>query len=273
MARRRVAALAVGLTCTFGLLLFGSNGASSACAASAYGDGADGPFTGGNPNTIRTPLSSTAAAGQTAIAVADSSGFTVGSEVFIQQVTGAGHGSFEFGCVAAQGVGSITLTAPLTRTYSQDTVSRTQVLRVPHLTTVSGFITTAEWNGNVGGIVVFRALAVDGANIDVSSKGHKGGYGQDSAVHAGYGNEPAPVCTWTSGQGQAQQGHSYTGVAGCTKAPNGDRMVAGAGAVAKGPSSRAASSARGAAAGMARPAATVAAAPRVLAELSTVRST
>ena len=214
VVRRSAALLTIAFICGLSLPQFGTSEASSSCDASTYGGGADGPFTGGDPNTIRTPLSSSAAAGQTTIAVADSSGLPVGSEVFIHQVTGAGHGSFEFGCVAVQSLGSITLTSPLTQGYGQDTVARSQVIRVLHFAGVSGAISTSEWNGSTGGVVVFRALTVSGAAIDVSGKGFKGGYGNDAALHAG-------LCSWSSGQGQAQQGHSYTGVVSCAKTPNG----------------------------------------------------
>jgi hypothetical protein len=180
-----------------------------------FGDGADGDFAGGDPNGVRTALGGTAAVGQPTIPVASTAGFGVGDEVLVIQVQGAGAGTHEFGFVAATAPGSLALEHNLGATYSQDAVSRAQVLRVPHFASVTGLVTTGEWDGGTGGIVAFRALDIVGATVDVSGKGFKGGYGNDSAIHTG------GICDVDSGQGQAQQGTSYPGVGGCSGAGNG----------------------------------------------------
>ncbi|MBU1750130.1 MAG: hypothetical protein KKA73_20795, partial [Chloroflexi bacterium] len=187
---------------------FGGGTASS----DMFGDGSDGNFSGGDPNTVRTALNSTASAGQPIIPVADPSGFNIDDEILVVQMQGSGAGNYEFGTVASKGSGSLVLDQNLGITYYQGGSSKAQVLRVPHFANVGGSISTAEWDGNVGGIVAFRAYGLTDAAIDVSTKGFKGGYGNDSAGHVG-----GFSCSPNSGT----QGDSYSGNGGCGVSING----------------------------------------------------
>ena len=189
---------------------FNDLGVSSAI----FGNGSDGDFSGGDPNTIRTSLSGNTSPGETVIPVANSSGFIVGKEILIIQMQGTNVGNHEFAIISEINSGHITVQNNLSNSYYQNSTSKAQVLFVPHFANVSGAITTSEWNETTGGIVVFRALSVNGASINVSTKGFKGGYGNGT---------PSNPC----GSPGGQQGHSSVAVGGCSRSPNGGGGGAG----------------------------------------------
>lgn len=169
---------------------------------------------------MRTALSSGASAGQTTLGVVESSSFSAGQDILVIQMQGQGAGNYEFATISSVNAGSLALQSSLSRSYAQDGgSSRAQVLLVRHFDTVSGSLTTGEWNGSTGGVVAFRAKTISNATVDVSSKGFKGGYGNDSAVHGGYVDGVPQICP-SVGDGLAQQGSSPSGVGGCTESPN-----------------------------------------------------
>ncbi len=173
-------------------------------SAQVFGTGADGPLnvTGSQTiNNTRTALSATSNAGQPILNVASTSGFTIGQEVLIHQTQGTGTGNYEFEKIASISPGTLTLQANLSNTYTQGGNSHAQVIWVPQYTNVtvqSGEILTANsWDGNSGGILVFRANGkVDvqiGGKIDVKGKGYRGGN-----AYSGY-----PDQLGTQGEGTA----------------------------------------------------------------------
>ena len=173
-----------------------------------FGDGSDEVFSGGDPNEVRSALSGNANSGQNTLTVTDSTNFEINQEVLIIQMQGTSAGNYEFGTIASKGTGFITLQSNLKNSYYQDGYSKAQVLRVPHFTTVTGMISTGEWNGSNGGIVVFRAQSISGATINVSGLGFKGGYGN---------NTPRPPSPCTGPGNQGQQGSSPDGNGGCSR--------------------------------------------------------
>jgi hypothetical protein len=74
-----------------------------------FGDGSDGNFGGGNPNTVLTSLSATSNAGQPILNVANSASFTVGKEILVIQMQGSNAGKYEFATIAAKGGGYLAL--------------------------------------------------------------------------------------------------------------------------------------------------------------------
>jgi len=158
-----------------------------------FGDGADGDFGGGDPNTVRTRLTSNASAGQPDLAVVTTSSFAIGQEVMIHQTQGTGAGTYEFGIIAGVGSGALRLQANLRDSYYQGGNSHAQVIRIPHFHNVSGSIITNAWDGNMGGIIAFRANGTVSTNVDMTAKGFRGGQG-------------------TCCSGTPQQGESYTGL-------------------------------------------------------------
>ena len=151
-----------------------------------FGDGSDGDLTIGSGQTYsidsaRTALSATANAGQNTLSVASSSGFAPGNEVFAIQIQGTGAGWYEFGIIESVGSGSLTLSGNLANTYTAGGNSKAQVLRVPYYRNVTvqdgGTLTAHAWDGNTGGIVVFRSsqqlLVQSGAIIDLAGKGFR----------------------------------------------------------------------------------------------------
>jgi hypothetical protein len=188
---------------------------SEVMSYSIFGDGSEGNFSGGDPNTVRTSLSSQANSNQPTIIVSNSTGISNGDEVLIIQMQGTGAGNFEFGIISNKSGNSLTLRQNLTKTYRQDSISKTQVIRVPNYVNVTGNINTAEWNGSIGGVVTFRAFSINNATINVNGKGFKGGYGNGSWDNG------------TCGFKQAQQGGSASGAGGCSRSNNGGGGGAG----------------------------------------------
>ncbi len=175
-----------------------------------FGDGSDGDFSGGNPNTIKTRLTSNIPADQPQLNVLDSTNFDAGQEVLIIQMQGTNAGKYEFGVIASKGTGYLVLSKNLENAYYQGGGSKAQVLVVPHFNNVTGSITPSEWDEYTGGIVVFRAVNVSNTTVNVTGKGFKGGYGNGT---------PNPPNTCTSNQ--AQQGSSPIAFGGCARNANG----------------------------------------------------
>jgi hypothetical protein len=101
-------------------------------------------------------------------------------------------GNYEFGTVAALTATTISLENTLVRTYTNG--AALQVVKVPVYDNVNinAELTAAEWNGTIGGILVFEANQVAfNTNIDVSGKGFLGG-------NAGNFPESCPTGTATT---------------------------------------------------------------------------
>jgi cysteine-rich repeat protein len=232
---------------------------------SLTGTGADGPcadFSGtvniglsscagrSTPDAVSAPVGVDTPAGTTEITLkAPTPGFAAGDEVLIIDLQGtpgntSGVGLYEFRQLKSASGSSLGLTRPLTNRYDGST-DRIVVQRVPQYTRVSvspsASLTTFPWNGETGGVLVFRAsgtVRLDG-NIDVSGAGYRGGLSpqaqsQDGfsgeSIHGGLGKQDissqfgaggagrGELCaTWgSSGGGGAHLGGGESGSAECS---------------------------------------------------------
>ncbi|MBM4457991.1 MAG: hypothetical protein FJ011_09545, partial [Chloroflexi bacterium] len=168
-----------------------------------FGTGRDGNLEVASGQTIytddaRRPLDSTAPTGQRTLYVGTVAGFQMGGEVLVIQMQGTGAGNYEFGTITGidGGLATLTLQDSLQHTYTVGGNSKAQVVQVPHYRNVTvqsgGTLTAHAWDGNVGGIVAFRAsgmTAVAGAIWVLGGQwgGHSGGFKGGQAVTSGYG--------------------------------------------------------------------------------------
>jgi hypothetical protein len=149
---------------------------------------------GGNcPSTCsidgaRTALASSALSGTLQVTVGNGGLFTPGDELLIIQMQGPSSGTLQFRTIASALSNVLTLTQPLTASFSVGGFSKAQVIKVPHyrnVTVLTGAtLTSSGWNGATGGILAFRvtqSLTVQtGGAIDVSGRGFRGGIMPDS---------------------------------------------------------------------------------------------
>ncbi len=163
------------------------------------GNGQDGAFAttqAVQSVNLDAALLNDVAAGEAQIQVPAVAGFQVGDLLLIVQVQGfdgisgdqtpilspGNVGRFELARVQTVAGANITLTAPLSHSYTATGDGRTQVVRVPEytnatITTGTRLVPAANWAGSEGGIVaiaVSGTLTVDG-DIDASSAGFRGG--------------------------------------------------------------------------------------------------
>lgn len=178
---------------------------TTAVNAFGFGNGADGELNVASGtttmDTLKTRLSATANAGQKTLTVVSNGGFVAGQEIIIATLRGtaadyASVGQYEFRTVDSIGSGTIVVTENLTNIYKgTDSSFYTQVQKVPQYTnvTVAGgaTLTTSDWNGTEGGLLVFRAngrVTITGT-ITAQGKGFRGGTGVQNAVgYQGEGN-------------------------------------------------------------------------------------
>lgn len=139
-------------------------------------------------NDLKSAMSTSASTGQTSINVYDPAGFQIGQEVLIVQVKGAGAGNYEFAYLSAVVGNTLYLQSALMRSYTVDSLSRVQVIHVPHYRNVTvqsgGTLTADYWDGNRGGIVAFRA---SGTVSIAGSLSMNGGNGQNALSDQGGG--------------------------------------------------------------------------------------
>lgn len=140
----------------------------------SVGDGADGPLVvSGTTYTddVRTTLTAEVGAGSTLLHVADITGFNAGDEIVLMQMAGDNAGQYETHDVANITPGTLLLATPLEDSYAIGATGATQLIRVPNyadVTIISGGTLTAHaWDGNTGGVVMFRVKT----KLDVQSGG------------------------------------------------------------------------------------------------------
>lgn len=100
------------------------------------------------------------AAGDAIVDLAVPTGFAAGQLVFLHQTQGAGAGAWEMAQVLSIRGAQLTLTRPLTNTYSSLGANRAQAVVMPQYTTVTiagGTLTAPAWDGATGGILAFVA--------------------------------------------------------------------------------------------------------------------
>ncbi len=164
-------------------------GAGTASAA-IFGDGANGPLivTSGQtvqPSNLAAPLTASVNAGQTSLSILSTPGFNASQEILIHQTQGTGAGNYEFATIASVDSGVLTLKKPIVNTYTNGGNSHAQVVRVNHYTDVTvqngGVLSAPAWDGNTGGILVFKANGLtaiqSGGNATIS-----GGQGVDNVA-------------------------------------------------------------------------------------------
>ncbi len=164
-------------------------------SSSEYGTGTgkDGPLTITGDNTILNNYTYLTLdyTGGINLSVSDASEFNEGDEILIiqmQNYSGGIAGAYEFATIDSVDKinNNITLISALsndfyTGTFNQVNATVTQIVRVPHYTTIdldSGFITAPAWNGYYGGVVVFKSMSgvnFNGGTINVNEKGFRGG--------------------------------------------------------------------------------------------------
>ena len=151
---------------------------------SIFGDGSDGSLTVSAADTVvnsYTYLTGTENAGDNVIAVNSGTSFSNGDEILIirmKDASGDSAGTYEFRKISSGGgTNTLTLSVPLKNSYT----SLTQIVLIPQYTSVTvnsgASITASAWDGNKGGIVIFRSsgtVSVAGS-IDVDNKGFLNG--------------------------------------------------------------------------------------------------
>ncbi|NOX61185.1 MAG: hypothetical protein GXP42_04460 [Chloroflexi bacterium] len=174
-----------------------------------FGDGQDGDITIDTDLTFNYPqvaLSSTANAGETIVSFDGPYTFAPNEEILIIQMQGVGVGQYEFGRIESQVGSSIYLQAPLKHSYTQEGLSRAQIVRVPNFRNVtvssSGRWRAPIWDGSKGGIIAFKSNGTTVVN------------GSISVDHSGYiygngGTYPGGCCGQQGYQGGNQNGTQY----------------------------------------------------------------
>lgn len=173
-------------------------------------------------------ISSLASAGQTNVLVNSTSGFYVGDEVLIIQITGTGIGNYEFKRIQNIISNILIMTTNLSYTYQS---TGAQVVRIPQYTNVTinngGILTASAWNGTIGGIIAFRASGSvtvnDGGAISATSLGFAGG-----ATTAGGSGGAGGCSNWCNG---GTGGASVAGNAGSGPGGGGGGGAGGGGGV------------------------------------------
>ncbi len=150
-----------------------------------FGDGRDGEFESTvQGQTINTAVNVTGDAlpGDMALAVSDTTGLELDQEILVIQIQGSSAGTYEFGRITGLSAGFVSLAAPLVHGYSStDLVANVVTVRnftdvtVPEGTS----IVAPSWDGQTGGVLVFRASGAvtieSGGSVDASACGFRGG--------------------------------------------------------------------------------------------------
>jgi len=204
-----------------------------------YGTGADGDLivTSGmcdlsthvssgrsSPDGFLTRPTSDITPGATTVFVEGTAGFASGDEILLVASKLEEVGGWESAVVSSVTFNSITLEAPTTGAYH---TSGSQIVRVPHYYDVSvsatGTLTTRAWNGELGGVLAFRArscLRVEGT-VGVAGRGYRGGPAQCPGC-PGYGaSGEGTTGGMTYGFGNASNGGSGGGWEYCFAANGG----------------------------------------------------
>ncbi len=131
----------------------------------------------------RSKLNATAAAGQNIINVANFYLFQAEDEVIILQMDDPNSGKYEIQKIQSISSTSITLKNNLTNTYTVGGTSKAQIVKIPQYNnvTIRGTVTAHPWDGNSGGVVLFRAFGTTTVEangvINANGLGFAGGAG------------------------------------------------------------------------------------------------
>jgi hypothetical protein len=214
----------------------------------AYGTGVDGDIEINTDVTFdpsRTPLVQSVQVGQATIELANAAGFDVGEEILLFQVQGEGAGIYEFARIYAKTSNQLTLYRGLSNTFTQGGAAKVQVIQVPNYRNVkitsTGRWRVPAWNGNDGGVIVFRTAEnliieaggfIDGIGRGFRGTGHGPVYRHQTGVqgegYSGNGSQSWSANGNGGGGGQGSQdgggggggGHATAGANGVTGQPN-----------------------------------------------------
>jgi len=169
------------------------------------GFGGDGVFTHSATGTWSDAsdfslLASDGSSGDSSITVDDGSPFSADDEVLVFNAQGDDAGDYGYYFVTSVSGATLSIEPPLVTDFDSDDV--VVVHRVPHYTTVnvSGSLEAQAWDGEGGGLVVFRAtgsVTISGT-VDASGTGYLGGDGV-----TGNSSDPTSGGTWSEGPAAA----------------------------------------------------------------------
>ncbi len=209
------------------------------------GDGKDGAYATSssvlmNDNTTsyfgEQPITTTSGGGQTTVSVVSTWNFSVGDEVLLIQMQGSGAGNYEFRKIGTVNSNtSLVMTENLNHTYTKDSTSSAQIVEVPHFTTVSisgaATITPPSWNGNRGGILIFRATgAVTCSSSAICFSTQGSGFRGGASSEAGSGIQGEGIGVTQTGS----TARRYDGGGGGTRGASGGGGAGGGGYIGAG---------------------------------------
>ncbi len=159
-------------------------------SASDFGTGRDGPLVVAGASTVINAYTEIAdaavSAGAGSFNVADASSFSVNDLILVVQMEkGSGTFAKEYTTITAKAGNNLTVSPALVNGYTSGgfgqpnttpaNVRASQIVRVPQYTTVTvnagGSITPTAWNGNIGGVIAFRANGIVTVNGSINASG------------------------------------------------------------------------------------------------------
>lgn len=186
-----VACLSSDPGCDPAIFFLRASGAGVSDVPGFFGTGRDGAFTAAAASTVINAASEittvNTTSGSTTITVASAAGFQVNDLVLVIQMQG-GSGNFpkEFTTITSIVGNNLTVSPALLNAYSSNgfnqpnttpaNVRASQVIRVPQYTDVTvnagaSIEPASAWNGNTGGVVVFRASGTVTINGSINVRG------------------------------------------------------------------------------------------------------
>lgn len=144
-----------------------------------FGNGSDGAKTvSASEDYDGAKASCSGTSGTTSLTLDSASTFANGDLVFIHQVRGTGHGSWELNKIASGGgTTSITLAYTLTNTYADSGSQQSQIVELKQYSSVtvnsSQTWSAPAWGGNTGGVIAFvcNGTTTITGTISASAKG------------------------------------------------------------------------------------------------------
>lgn len=151
-----------------------------------FGNGSDGVLN--VATSVQSPIDSACLGSIGAYTLsATNIAFEAGQLVIIHQSRGTGTGNWQLNKIVSYVAGTITLAYPLEFNF----VALSQVVVIPQYSQVNitGTFSARQWNGVVGGILVFMCSGTTNISgqLSASGAGFRGGFRQDVSGNAGEG--------------------------------------------------------------------------------------
>lgn len=179
--------------------------------SATFGDGSDSSLTISS-NTTEAPIDSacTGTSGSVSLSATNAS-FATGQQILIHQSQGTGAGLWERNSIASYTAGTITLSNPLSRSFTSG--SQVRVLKQYTNVTINSGVnyTSKAWNGTVGGILAFLCNGTFTKTGNIISTGcgfrgsstdferGEGNYGSGGTGETSTTNEGAAGGGWSDG--------------------------------------------------------------------------